>query len=484
MSLKPPPTAGTVDETMAEKRFECDVAVIGGGIAGMVTAVRAAHAGRSVRVFEKSSDDRYLCNSRITAGVFHCALSSIRSEPQALEDKIIEVTDGTASPALARAVATDALRAVRWLQAQGIRFISGTESYHDFTLSPPTITPQGRQWEGRGGDVLLRTLEANLKRAGGSVERGMSVRHLNVGEGRCLGLSGVDAAGAAFAVVAESIVIADGGFQADPDALREAITPAPEKIFQRNARSGTGDGLRMARAAGAAISDLQGFYGHLLSIDAFHNETLWPYGWLDFVAAAGILVGRDGVRFCDEGLGGVHMANRIAALEDPLSCFVIADHTIWETRGRFNLLPPNPRLLEAGGSVFKAHTLPELAAAAGIDADGLVAQIARYNEAVTNSSTQGLDPVRSANKFAPHPIVDAQYYAFPVCAGITYTMGGIAIDDRSRVLDTKGNAIAGLYAVGATTGGLEGGARTGYVGGLIKSAVTGLRAAETIAASA
>jgi fumarate reductase flavoprotein subunit len=468
---------------MADKRFECDVAVIGGGIAGMVTAVRAAQAGRKALVFEKSVEDRYMCNSRITAGVFHCALNSIRSEPQALEDRIIEVTDGKTNPALAHAVATDALRAVRWLQTQGIRFISGTESYHDFTLSPPTINAQGRQWEGRGGDVLLRTLEASLNRAGGRIERGMSARNLTVGDGRCAGFTGVDAAGAAFELIAQSTVIADGGFQADPDALREAITPAPEKIFQRNARSGTGDGLRMARAAGAAISDLQGFYGHLLSIDAFHNEKLWPYGWLDFVAAAGLLVGRDGLRFCDEGQGGVHMANRIAALDDPLSSFVIADQTIWETRGRFNLLPPNPRLVEAGGSVFKARTLPELAAAAGINADGLVGQIAAYNAAVANSSTQGLNPLRSTSKFAPHPIVDAPYYAFPVCAGITYTMGGIAIDERSRVQDTKGNAIAGLYAVGATTGGLEGGARTGYVGGLIKSAVTGLRAAETITAS-
>jgi predicted oxidoreductase len=66
-----------------------------------------------------------------------------------------------------------------------------------------------------------------------------------------------------------------------------------------------------------------------------------------------------------------------------------------------------------------------------------------------------------------------------LCAGITNTMGGIAIDAGGRVLRNDGSAIDGLYAAGGTTGGLEGGGdRVGYVGGLIKACVFGLRAAE------
>jgi fumarate reductase flavoprotein subunit len=48
------------------------------------------------------------------------------------------------------------------------------------------------------------------------------------------------------------------------------------------------------------------------------------------------------------------------------------------------------------------------------------------------------------------------------------------------VLDTAGAPIDGLYAVGCASGGLEGGQTKGYVGGLVKSSVTGLRAAEHI----
>ena len=75
----------------------------------------------------------------------------------------------------------------------------------------------------------------------------------------------------------------------------------------------------------------------------------------------------------------------------------------------------------------------------------------------------------------------APFRAIRLAAGITYTMGGIAIDGSSRVLDRSGHPIEGLFAAGATTGGLEGGATVGYVGGLVKSAVSGFLAGQTVA---
>jgi fumarate reductase flavoprotein subunit len=60
-------------------------------------------------------------------------------------------------------------------------------------------------------------------------------------------------------------------------------------------------------------------------------------------------------------------------------------------------------------------------------------------------------------------------------------MGGIAIDPDGKVLRAGSGAVEGLYAVGAATGGLEGGSGAGYVGGLIKAVTFGIRAAERIA---
>lgn len=462
------------------QHYQCDVAVIGAGISGMIAALRSAEGGRRALVFEKTPDQRYVCNSRLTGGIWHCAQTDILTEPARLEQVIMAVTGGNARPDLARAIARDGIRVVRWMQTMGIRFMKGPFDYQSHMLAPPTLTLEGRQWEGRGGDVMLRTFEDRLGKLGGSLQRGHRATALLRENGSICGFRGETAGGEAFEVRAAHTVLADGGFQTNPELTRGPITGAPERVFQRNAKTGMGDGLRMALEAGAARTDLRGFYGHVLSRDTFHNDRLWPYAWLDFVVAAGLAVRSNGRRFDDEGKGGVHMANAIAALDDPLDTFVIADQRIWDERGTYNFVAPNPRLPDWGGTMHKAGSLAELAAAAGIDPAGLADEVAKYNAAVAAQQTAALSPARSTAKFTAYAIENAPFYAFPACAGITYTMGGISIDDRSRVLDAQGRPLPGLLAVGCTTGGLEGGEVKGYVGGLVKSSVTGLRAAEHI----
>jgi fumarate reductase flavoprotein subunit len=90
---------------------------------------------------------------------------------------------------------------------------------------------------------------------------------------------------------------------------------------------------------------------------------------------------------------------------------------------------------------------------------------------------------RTGASYQPFPIVQGPFHAVPICAGITYTMGGILTDEKAQVLDEAGQPIAGLLAAGATTGGLEGGSHAGYSGGLSKASVFGIIAAETLAAT-
>ena len=327
---------------------------------------------------------------------------------------------------------------------------------------------------------MLRTLEAELNKLGGEIKRGHQARQLQSESGCCAGFEGVGPDGRPFNVRAQATVIADGGFQASRELLRAHLTPAPEKVVQRNAGNGTGDGLRMAQAFGAAVTDMRGFYGHVLSRDALVNDTLWPYPWADELARSCLVVGADGKRFADEGLGGVYLANRIAALADPASATVVFDQAGWEGPGTERFLPPNPNMVKAGGTVLEAGTLAELARLAGIDDKGLASQVESYNRALKAGGLEQLDPPRTATKFKPVSVERPPFYAIPVCAGVTYTMGGIAIDECSRVMGRNGQALAGLYAAGSTIGGLEGGEKIGYLGGLCVSGVTALRAAEHI----
>src|SRR5262249_19287824 len=152
-----------------------------------------------------------------------------------------------------------------------------------------------------------------------------------------------DAAADAVRLRAPSVVIADGGFQADMDLIRAYICAAPEKLLARNGGSATGDGLRMAQAVRAASTGLDKVYGDLHSRDAMQSTRLWPRPYVDEIAAASIVIGADGCRFADEGLGGVYLSNAVAHLADPLGATIIFDQAVWDgAPGRGHAQPPNP----------------------------------------------------------------------------------------------------------------------------------------------
>lgn len=455
--------------------------VVGAGLAGLTAALRAAEQGVKVLVLEQSIEREHLCNSRLSGGVFHVCVTDIQTDPAMLEQAILRATQGHAHPGLARAVAHDARRAVKWLQAKGARFIrASAEPHQNFVLAPPALHRQGLDWKGRGGDVTLRLLEAALLKAGGRVLRGHRATALKVQEGRCLGLSGETAEGAGFDVDAAFVLIADGGFQNDPERLRAHITPQPDAVLPRNAGASRGDGLRMAEAAGVRLSDLRGFYGHVQHREALRNPRLWPYPWLDDIVSASVLVDREGQRFADEGRGGIYCANAIARLPDPQGAWVVFDEAVWSTAGKSRFLPPNPHLEQAGGSLVRAATSAALEPLLGLPAGALQATIDRYNAALARGAADTLVPPRSIGARGAHAL-QGPLLAAPVVAGITNTMGGIAIDEWGQAMTAEGTPFPGLFAAGGASGGLEGGVSIGYVGGLAKAAVTGLRVGERVA---
>jgi len=455
-----------------------EVIVIGGGIAGLVTANRAAELGKRTALLEKGTEDRYLCSTRYTGGTFHICLTDLLSGEDKLARRIETTTRGFARKDLSDAIARDGLRLVRWLQGEGIKFVN-LGHYHSFVLAPPSRTGPGLDWEGRGGDVLLRTLEANLAKRNSKIQRGTRALALDTSTPGWIKVE-AEQAGAKTVFNAKAVVIADGGFPANIELVRKHITPVADKILQRNARTATGDGLKMALAVGAATVGMDCFYGHLLSRDAMNNNKLWPRPYVDALAVAGILVDAAGRRFADEGEGGVYLANAVARLADPLSASLIMDHAIWQGPGASPLIPANPHLPNAGGTLHRASTLPELASIMGVPARQLQDTVDQYNQALDSGTLQRLSPARRTDRYQAWPIKTAPFYAVPLCTGITNTMGGLAVNQDGAVLDQNGSPIAGLYAAGGATGGLEGGPSIGYVGGLVKATI-GLRAAEKIA---
>ncbi len=457
--------------------------IIGGGLAGLTCGLRLAEQGVKVAILEKGETDRYMCNSRICGGAFHVSYRDVFEPPANLLNAINSHTHGFAKPEFAETIASHVATTVNFLKSKGIRYIKvGTASHRQTTLAPPIATKGRDYWHGRGGDVMLRTLHAELKKAGATLLLGTRALRLRMAGGQCVGIE-AEQQGKPLTLDARNVVISDGGFQANLEMLKEYISPAPERIRQRNAQTAMGDGLKMARAIGAQLTDMKRFYGHMLIQDAMTNDDLWPFPVMDDLCVAGVMVDNSGTRFVDEGLGGVYLANHVAGLADPLCSTVIFDQPIWDGPGKAFITPANPLIVTNGGTVHKAGSIAELAKKVGLPTQALEQTIAQYNAAIDAGTVTQLTPTRTTSSHKALPIRSAPFYAVRMAAGITYTMGGIAIDTHSQVLDANNNPITGLYAAGCATGGLEGGEHVGYVGGLSKSSVTGFRAAEHIAAN-
>ena len=465
---------------MGDQHRDYDIIIIGAGIAGLTAAVRSLELGLRVLVLEKGGEEIYPCNTRQSGGVIHIGFLDPYRPQVELVDIINQRSSGEANQELSNVLTKNGWRFIDWLKSKGTNFISfNAQEGYKWCIAPPRALRAGIDWKGRGPDVVLRDLALKVEEMGGVFKRKTRALSLVTKRGCCVGVE-ADTEAQKIEWSSFHVLIADGGFQSNRLLFEKYIGGNFDRVFQRGARTGMGDGLKMAEEVGAKLVGLEKFYGHLLCADAFNNDKIWPYPELDAIATAGILVDGNGGRVADEGKSGVYLTNALAKIKSGGPFFVVFDEAIWAEPGSSARIPANPLLEEAGGTVFRAQTLHELERLIGCSSNKLCKTVDAYNLAVGTNNFNDL-PVPRSTTIKPWKIIKPPFMAIPVCPGITYTMGGIATDRYSRVLDEDNIPIPGLLAAGAATGGLEGGSRAAYIGGLMKSGVFGLIAAEQAA---
>jgi tricarballylate dehydrogenase len=173
----------------------------------------------------------------------------------------------------------------------------------------------------------------------------------------------------------------------------------------------------------------------------------------------GIVVDKNGHRFFDEGAGLVHetwewFARAIHFKAPGSMAYAILDSRLFEIadyqRAIRSELPP-----------VSAHTLVALAKLIGVEADNLVATVAAYNAACVGDPNRfdatGCDGLAAAQTLQPpksnwaRAVSVPPFLGYPLVGAVAYTFGGLATDDRARVL-RNGAPIPGLFAAGEMTG--------------------------------
>jgi tricarballylate dehydrogenase len=256
-------------------------------------------------------------------------------------------------------------------------------------------------------------------------------------------------------------VLASGGFEANAEWRTRYLGPGWDLAKVRGTRFNTGDGIRMALDAGAMP------YGNWSGCHAVGWDRNAPeFGDLDVGDGFqkhsypfGIMVNGCGRRFVDEGAdfrNYTYAKYGRAILEQPGQfAWQVFDHKVT------HLLRDEYRIKRV--TKVSAQTLEELAGKLeDVDGKGFLAEVGAYNAAVQTGvafnpnikdgrGTRGLAVEKSnwANTLDSPP-----FEAYAVTCGITFTFGGLRIDDDGAVINTDGLPIRGLYAAGELVGGL------------------------------
>lgn len=459
---------------------EADVVVVGAGNAGLVAALAAHEEGARVVVLEAAPEEERGGNSRFSGGIFrtaHQGLDSIRpllheSNEQYLDkvavapypreryiDEWLSTSAGRPPLDLVHAVVDGSYETLEWMRQRGVEWELTADKLFDLDkIDRVYELPPGGAIRARGEGVgLVERLYAAVEGAGieiryespaaglltrGSTVDGVTVRHRDHVE-----------------EVRGTVVLASGGFEANPEMRLRYLGPGWDLVKVRGTRFNMGTMLTQALLHGAQPA---GHWGgcHASPQDAAHppvgdlrltdklSRYSFPYA---------VLVNRRAERFVDEGEDQVWLiyaktGSAILAQPEGVAYQVFDQKTL-------HLLEPR----YSTGTPVQADTVEELAERLGVPAGRLVETLDAYNASVAPDAVDRFDPFTLDGVSAEpagqprksnwaQPIDRPPFVAYPVTCGITFTYGGLKIDGDARVHDTEGRAMPGLYATGEIAG--------------------------------
>jgi succinate dehydrogenase/fumarate reductase flavoprotein subunit len=429
---------------------DVDLLVIGGGMAGMTAAARAARRGLAVAVVESGPE---LGGSALFAGYLWTAptLEAMRE------------ANPHGDPALAEAVVTGFDEAVGFLDEIGVPYGPAV---------PVLRFGRGHQFDTA---LFVDTCRKVVLESGGSVLPSTATESLLTDAGGAVVGAVVTTAGSVPRPIhARATLLATGGFQADRELRAELVHPEARDVPVRSKPRSDGRGLRLAQEVGGALDHPRsGFYGHLVPA----RVTLEPEHFVDlalYYSEHALLFNLSGERFVDETLGDHLTANALLAQPEARGLLVT------DARGYREVIcgayvtgaPATDKFALArrrGGRCVVADDAGDFAAMPpewGYDGARIAEEVARC------ARGEAMAPGRTHDA---RPLDELPYYVVETVPAITFGFAGVRIDAQARVQAAVGGVVPGLYAAGSDIGGLYVGA---YAGGLAPAMVFGLAAAD------
>lgn len=497
---------------------EADILVVGSGTGAFAALAAAKLGSESVCLLEKGQF--WGGTAATSGGGMAVPLSDAAKEAgvndtkEAVVEYYLNASEGRADEAVINSFLDNGNDFLKWTgEALGWTWTPST-LFGDYYEPLPGWIPFGRASLGASDSSgalvaaqMWEQLKAALTDAGVEIMMETPATTLVTdGNGAVIGVratSGRDE----IAIKANHVILATGGFDHNADMRAKHL---PFKILATNAcTTNTGDGHKMGQAVGADLSYMDSCWGAPAILTTgqdpkeliANNEIAQEIAGTDWAMYRGlpgaVVVNRKGHRIGNEATA-YDTYNKAFAYYDNgemehlnIPSYFICDSACWNT---YSL--PGHTVGSMDGGYFdetygsdgsdgelpahfvQADTLEELAEKLGVDAAGLAAELAAFNE----NAEQGIDPVyhRGEKQLDLNttavmagmrtdlanpclaPVATPPFYGAIYVPGTCGTAGGLTINENAQVVNALGEPISGLYAVGNCSSGVSGGC---YVGG-------------------
>lgn len=439
-----------------------DVVVIGGGNAGLCSAISAGERGKRVLILENAESHLMGGNTRYTRDIRYMHDSDKYTSGAYTFNEIYrdlnEVSNNSLNREMASHILNNSVDIPEWMEAHGIilkREIKGT-----LNLARTNVFFMG------GGLALINTYKEMARKLGVASLCNAEVNDLCIKGNRINGIN-VTINGEKEKISCKNAIVCSGGFEANMEWLVSIWGDAARKFKIRGNINNTGKPLKSLIEAGAEVTGEPGA-GHMVAVDARSPDH--DGGIVTRIDAIpyGIVVNKNGVRFYDEGEDiwpkRYAIWGHLVAEQSGQIAYVITDATVQD-----KFLPPIYQPIMAG-------SIEELARLIDVDSKALLSTVNEFNKAgEANSSgdfgSSGMNNNIPKSHFYKQLFVPP-YYAIPVSPGMTFTYMGVKINKQSRIIMKDGELENG-YAAGEIVSGnvLKSGYLAGF--GLTIGTVTG-----------
>jgi fumarate reductase flavoprotein subunit len=448
-----------------------DAIVIGAGTVGLPLAIFAAQ--RRARVLLLDIADTTGGTLHVSTGQMSAAGTALQrargivDTPQEHYDDLQRISRGTIDPVLSRLAVFNAAPTFDWLVSRGFAPLPAHPVNGE--AHEPYSKPR-YYWGAEGGRSIMKLLQREMQAPVDSGAVSILLQHdvfelLQARDGRVRGVRARDAAGTVHEFTGRSVVLATGGYAADP-ATYARLTGRPQYI-NLSYRHCRGRGLELGLAAGGAMRGMDNYmsnYGLVLTSDDYPAGVFArPNDFPQKRPPWEIHVNAEGRRFIREDIPSVDAREQSLLWQTGGRRWIVFDQAILDAAPPVlqNFTPEDLRgAFELHPWFKRAESVAALARAAGIDPAGLEGSVAMYNYGVKT----GIDPL--GRQHHPLPIAKAPFYAIRTQATAVTAAAGLTVDGSLRALRADGSVIPGLYAAGEVlgAGSLQGKA---YSGGMM-----------------